>query len=67
MSEVLTVSQVARRFRVPATWIKAQALAGSIPHLRAGSKFLFNPTAMADCLARLAAQYPDKPGVPVAG
>ncbi len=34
---------MARRLRVPATWIRAEAEAGRIPHLRAGSALLFDP------------------------
>jgi len=34
---------MARRLRVPATWLRAEADAGRIPHLRAGSALLFDP------------------------
>ncbi|MDB5311930.1 MAG: hypothetical protein JWO38_6132 [Gemmataceae bacterium] len=58
MAEVLTLPQAARRFRVTLTWLKRQAEAGTLPHLKAGSRFLFNPAALADALARMAAEYP---------
>jgi hypothetical protein len=34
---------MARRLRVPATWLRAEAEAGRIPHLRAGSALPFDP------------------------
>jgi hypothetical protein len=34
---------MARRLRVPATWLRAEAYAGRIPHLRAGRALLFDP------------------------
>jgi len=39
----LYLGAMARRLRVPATWLRAEAEAGRIPHLRAGSAFLFDP------------------------
>lgn len=37
--------EMARRLRVPAKWLKEEALAGRVPHLVAGSTFLFDPIA----------------------
>lgn len=39
----LYLGAMARRLRVPATWLRAEAEAGRIPHLRAGSALLFDP------------------------
>jgi len=39
----LYLGAMARRLRVPATWLRAEADAGRIPHLRAGSALLFDP------------------------
>lgn len=39
----LHLGAMARRLRVPATWLRAEADAGRIPHLRAGSALLFDP------------------------
>lgn len=39
----LYLGAMARRLRVPATWLRAEAEAGRIPHLRAGSAILFDP------------------------
>ena len=51
MAEVLSVHQLAARFRLPATWVAAQAKAGTLPHLRIGRRTLFNPVAVAEALA----------------
>ena len=58
MAEVLTERQLAKRFNLPLAWVKAQAMTGAIPHLRAGRRLLFNPVAVAEALAKLAAEYP---------
>jgi len=42
-SRPLNLGPMARRVRVPAKWLRAEAEAGRIPHLRAGSAFLFDP------------------------
>jgi hypothetical protein len=34
---------MARRVRVPVRWLRDEAEAGRIPHLRAGKVFLFDP------------------------
>lgn len=39
----LYLGAMARLLRVPATWLRAEAVAGRIPHLRAGSALLFDP------------------------
>jgi len=39
----LYLGAMARCLRVPATWLRAEADAGRIPHLRAGSALLFDP------------------------
>ncbi len=55
MNELLSLDRLARRLRVPAKWLREQAVAGRIPCLRAGSRYLFNATAVEDCLAKQAA------------
>jgi excisionase family DNA binding protein len=37
---------MARRLRVPVNWLRAEAEAGRIPHLRAGTAFLFDADAV---------------------
>lgn len=39
----LHLGAMARQLRVPAKWLRAEAEAGRIPHLRAGSALLFDP------------------------
>lgn len=39
----LPLGACARRLRVPPRWLREQADAGRIPHLRAGSQYLFDP------------------------
>ncbi len=54
-SSVVTLSGLAAHFRLPRHWLRQQALAGRIPCLRVGRRFLFNPAAVEEALARLAA------------
>ena len=52
---------MARVARVPATWLKAEAEAGRIPHLKAGARMLFHaPTVERILLER--ATRSDAPG-----
>ena len=46
---------MARRLRVPARWLRREAEAGRLPHLRAGAQFLFNAEAVENMLADRAA------------
>lgn len=39
----LNLGAMSRRLRVPAKWLRAEADAGRIPHLRAGRVLLFDP------------------------
>ncbi len=39
----LNLGAMARQLRIPATWLRSEAEAGRIPHLRAGSVLLFDP------------------------
>ena len=44
---------MARQLRVPVAWLRAEAEAGRISHLRAGRQLLFDPTTVeAELLAR---------------
>jgi hypothetical protein len=38
----LKLRAMARRLGVPSTWLKGEADAGRMPHLRAGSAYLFD-------------------------
>lgn len=56
MDEVLTLPRMASRLGVTARWLRAEAEAGRVPCLRAGTRFLFNPVAVQEALARRAGQ-----------
>ena len=53
--EVLSLGRMARRLGVTITWLRAEADAGRIPCLRAGTRYLFCPSAVANVLAERAA------------
>ena len=45
-TNLLHLVELARRLRLPAAWLKAEAKAGRIPALRAGRRLLFNAEAV---------------------
>ena len=53
-TSVVTLSGLAARLRLPRRWLRQQAIAGRIPCLRVGRRFLFSPAAVEEALARLA-------------
>jgi hypothetical protein len=55
MDDLWTLSQMAQRLRVTQTWLKEQAVAKKVPCLKAGQRFLFNPTAVIETLSARAA------------
>ncbi|MCG3127422.1 MAG: hypothetical protein CHACPFDD_02282 [Phycisphaerae bacterium] len=56
-SEVfLPLHRAASRLGVPATWLRTEALAGRVPHLRVGRRLLFNPAAVEEALLHRASQ-----------
>lgn len=40
---LLPIGPMARRLRVTVRWLRAEAEAGRVPHLKAGKVILFNP------------------------
>jgi hypothetical protein len=42
-TSLLPLAMTARLLHVPAAWLRAEAEAGRIPHLRAGKVLLFDP------------------------
>ena len=50
-----SLRHTASRLGVPATWLRAKAEAGRIPHLRAGNRLLFNLQVVEQLLADRAA------------
>jgi hypothetical protein len=59
MSELLSLSRAARRMGVTAQWLKAEAKAGRVPCLQAGTRYLFDSLALARTLSERAAQNDD--------
>jgi excisionase family DNA binding protein len=56
-SDLMSLSTAARRLGVPARWLRAEALAGKIPHLRAGSRVLVNLDSLRALLLSRAAAH----------
>lgn len=52
----LPLRRVAVRLGVPAAWLRAEADAGRIPHLRVGRRMLLNPQAVERVLLERAQQ-----------
>lgn len=58
MPEVLSLYQLAGRLHLSADWLRSEAEAGRLPHLRAGKRLLFNLVAVTKTLASMAEQTP---------
>ena len=56
MSELLSLSRMARRLGVIQQWLRDEADAGKVPCLKAGNRYLFNPEAVQEALSTKAAQ-----------
>lgn len=52
--DLANLPALARHLRVPASWLRAEADSGRIPHLKAGSQRLFNVAAVERVLAERA-------------
>ena len=52
---LLTLKGLGRRLGVPVRWLRAEAFAGRLPHIKAGSQLLFNLEAVERVLAERAA------------
>lgn len=59
---LLPLRFMARRLRVPAKWLRAEALAGRLPHLNADGQLLFNPVAVEAALIARAADERGREG-----
>ncbi len=53
---LMPLGPAARLLSVPSTWLRAEADAGRLPHLRAGSKYLFDVDAVERLLLERARQ-----------
>ncbi len=54
--ELLTIRQAAEQVNLPVRWLKAEAEAGRIPHLRIGRRLMFNLQAVRKALLDRAEQ-----------
>jgi hypothetical protein len=55
-SRLLPLNIIARRLRVPVGWLRAEAEAGRVPCLRAGTRYLCDPDAVEAALLKRARQ-----------
>jgi excisionase family DNA binding protein len=55
-SQLLSLPALAEALKLPESWIKAEADAGKIPHLKIGKRYRFNRDAVICALAERAAQ-----------
>ena len=56
MAELLTLPRMARRLGVTQRWLREKTDAGTVPALKAGSRYLYSPEAVANALVALASQ-----------
>lgn len=54
-ANLLPINRMARRLRVTIAWLRAEADAGRVPCLRAGTRYLFAPEAVERVLLERAA------------
>ena len=54
--QLLSLPALAETLKLPKSWIKAEADAGRIPHLRIGKRYRFDQEAVVRALAKRAAQ-----------
>ncbi len=54
--QLLTLARMARRLGVTQYWLRNEAKSGNVPCLLAGTRLLFNPAAVEDHLAAIAAK-----------
>jgi hypothetical protein len=59
----LHLGAMARRLRVPAKWLRSEAEAGRVPHLRAGSALLFDPEVVERIVFDRLRQSDEKGGI----
>lgn len=55
-TRLLSLPALAETLKLPERWIKAEAEAGRIPHLKIGKRYRFNREAVVAVLAQRAAQ-----------
>jgi excisionase family DNA binding protein len=55
-AQLLSLPALAEVLKLPTRWIRAEADAGNIPHLKVGNRYRFNRNAVLEVLAKRAAQ-----------
>lgn len=55
-AQLLSLPALAEALKLPESWIKAEADAGRIPHLKIGKRYRFNRETVLAVLAQRAAQ-----------
>lgn len=58
---------LARRLRVRAAWLRSEADAGRLPHVKAGDRYLFDPELVERLLLERARQLPGEGEAPKGG
>jgi len=58
--QLLPIQSMARRLRVSADWLRGQADAGRLPHVKADRQYLFNAALIEQILLRRASLTPSK-------
>jgi len=56
LPDVLSLPRMARRLGITQTWLRAEADAGRVPCLRAGTRYLFAAAAVEKALAERASR-----------
>lgn len=59
--KLITLSMMARRLGVKTSWLRAEADAGALPHVRAGEGYLFDPVLVERLLLERARRLPAAP------
>ena len=62
LPKLLPLAATARRLRVPARWLRSEAEAGRVPHLRAADEIMFDPEAVEAVLLERARELPSEVG-----
>jgi hypothetical protein len=61
-TSLLPLSAAARRLRVPSRWLRTEAEAGRLPHLRADDRLLFDLELVRGILLERSRLMPSGPG-----
>jgi len=58
-SQLLSLPALAEALKLPKKWLRAEANAGRLPHLRIGSRYRFNRAAVEAAILRRASKSDD--------